>query len=198
MKILGVAVALFGLMSAGVGLEFANTTLDLVAAASLIVGYCCWRSAPVSRFLKMFLALFAAETIVFGLADLAARFGLWPKSLAEARMPPTLALTVALFAIIVFVVSHIPVVRTLTRIADRFFLATDQTSTGIGGFRFKTLERTLATAMVIFLVLLNQAEVAITVRLNFFNRDFFNAIQNHNGPEFCRMLLWVFTPWAFI
>ena len=198
MKILGVAVALFGLMSAGVGLEFANTTLDLVAAASLIVGYCCWRSAPVSRFLKMFLALFAAETIVFGLADLAARFGLWPKSLAEARMPPTLALTVALFAIIVFVVSHIPVVRTLTQIADRFFLATDQTSTGIGGFRFKTLERTLATAMVIFLVLLNQAEVAITVRLNFFNRDFFNAIQNHNGPEFWRMLLWVFTPWAFI
>jgi putative ATP-binding cassette transporter len=198
MKILGVAVALFGLMSGVVGLEFANPTLDLLAVASLIVAYCCWRSAPVSRFLKIFLALFAAETIVFGLADLAARVGLWPKFLAEARVPPTLALTVAMFAIIIFVVSHVPVVRSLTRIADRFFLATDQTSAGIAGFRFRTLERTLATGMVIFLVLLNQAEVAITVRLNFFNRDFFNAIQNHDGPVFWRMLLWVFTPWAFI
>ena len=26
----------------------------------------------------------------------------------------------------------------------------------------------------------------------------FNAIQEKNGPEFWRMLLWVFTPWAFI
>ncbi len=36
------------------------------------------------------------------------------------------------------------------------------------------------------------------MRLNFFNRDFFNAIQAKNGPEFWRMLIWVFTPWAFI
>ncbi|MGO8737964.1 ABC transporter ATP-binding protein/permease [Rhodoblastus sp.] len=198
MKLLGVAVATFGLLSCVVGLKLGNSTLDLLAVASLIVAYCCWRSAPVSRFLKIFLALFTVETIVFGLADFAARFGLWPKSLAAARMPPTLALTVAMFAIIVFAVSHVPVVRTLTRIADRFFVAEDETSTGIGRFRFKTLERSLATGMVIFLVILNQAEVAITVRLNFFNRDFFNAIQNHDGPEFWRMLLWVFTPWAFV
>lgn len=198
MKLLGVAVALFGFLSGGVGLRLGNTTLVLLAAASLIVAYCCWRSAQVSSFLKIFLALFAVETIAFGLADIAARFGYWPRSLAEARMPPTLALTVAMFAIIVFAVSHIPVVRALTQIADQFFLATDETSTGIGRFRFKTLERSLATGMVIFLVVLNQAEVAITVRLNFFNRDFFNAIQNHDGPVFWRMLIWVFTPWAFI
>jgi vitamin B12/bleomycin/antimicrobial peptide transport system ATP-binding/permease protein len=198
MQLLGVAVALFGLLSGGVGIQSGNPTLDLLAAASGIVAYCCWRSAPISPFLKIFLALFAVETIVFGLANLATHFGLWPKSLAEARVPPTLALTVAMFAIIVYAVFHIPVVRTLTRITDRFFVADDETSTGIGRYRFRTLERSLATSMVVFLVVLNQAEVAITVRLNFFNRDFFNAIQNHNGPEFWRMLLWVFMPWAFI
>ena len=32
--------------------------------------------------------------------------------------------------------------------------------------------------MVVFLVLINQAQVGITVRLSFFNRDWFNAIQN--------------------
>ncbi|MCI4679929.1 ABC transporter ATP-binding protein/permease [Rhodoblastus acidophilus] len=198
MRLLGVAVALFGILSGVVGYQSSNPTLELLAAASLVAAYCCERSADVSRFLKIFLALFTVETIVFGLADLSARFGFWPKSLADARLPPTLALTVAMFAIIVFVVSHVPVVRTLTRIADRFFVASDETSAGLGRFRFRTLERTLATGMVVFLVLLNQAQVAITVRLNFFNRDFFNAIQNHNGPEFWRMLLWVFTPWAFI
>ncbi len=198
MRLLGLAVALFGVLSGVIGFELSNPTLDLLTAASLIVAYCCWRSAPLSPFLKIFLALFTVETIVFGLADFAARFGLWPKALAEARIPPTLALTVAMFAIIVFVVSHIPVVRALTRIADRFFLAEDVTSTGLGRFRFRTLERKLATGMVVFLVVLNQAQVAINVRLNFFNRDFFNAIQNHDGPEFWRMLLWVFTPWAFI
>jgi putative ATP-binding cassette transporter len=36
------------------------------------------------------------------------------------------------------------------------------------------------------------------VRLSFFNRDWFNAIQEKNAEEFWRLLLWVFTPWAFI
>jgi putative ATP-binding cassette transporter len=198
MRLLGLAVALFGILSAFLGYRLGEPTLELLAGASLIVAYCCERSGPVSRFLKIFLALFSVETIVFGLADFAARLGYWPKGLEDAQFPPTLSLTVAVFAIIVFVVSHLPVVRTLTRIADRFFRADDETTARLGPFRFRTLERSVATAMVVFLVLLNQAQVAITVRLNFFNRDFFNAIQDKNGPEFWRMLLWVFTPWAFI
>ena len=107
-------------------------------------------------------------------------------------------LTVAVFAILVFAVSHIPVVRAMTRIADRFFCASDITVADFGPLRLNMLKRVLATGMVVFLVLINQAQVAITVRLNFFNRDFFNAIQEKNGPEFWRMLIWVFMPWAFI
>lgn len=198
MRLLGLAVAIFGILSAIVGYEFSDPTLDLLAVASFIAAYCCYRSGPVSPFLKIFLALFAVETIIFGLANFAAHFGAWPEALAEAKIPPTLPLTVALFAIIVFGVSHIPVVRSLTRIADRYFRADDATTSGVGPLRFGTIERRLATGMVVFLVVLNQAQVAITVRLNFFNRDFFNAIQEKNGSEFWRMLLWVFMPWAFI
>jgi putative ATP-binding cassette transporter len=36
------------------------------------------------------------------------------------------------------------------------------------------------------------------VRLSFFNRDWFNAIQEKNSAEFWRQLLYVFTPWAFV
>ena len=52
-------------------------------------------------------------------------------------------------------------------------------------------------AMVVFLVLINQAEVAITVRLNFFNRAWFDAIQNRNESVFWQQLLLIFTPYAF-
>ena len=49
-----------------------------------------------------------------------------------------------------------------------------------------------------FCVLINQAEVGIIVRLNFFNRDLFNAIQNRDAVTFWQQLLFVFTPWAFV
>ena len=111
MRILAVAVALFALLAFAVGWNAKDTPLELLGPASLIAAWCCWRSAPISRFLKIFIALFSVETIVFGLADLSARFGYWPKALEEAPIPTTLALTVAIFAIIVFAVSHIPVVR---------------------------------------------------------------------------------------
>ena len=198
MRFLGLAVAIFGIVSGFAGYRFSDPTLDLLAVASLIVAYCCERSGPMSQFLKIFLALFAVETIVFGLGGISALLGYWPQALAETPIPPTMPLTVAMFAIIVFAISHVPVVRSLTRIADRYFLADEETSTGIGPFRLRTTESRFATAVVVFLVVLNQAQVGISLRLNFFNRDWFNAIQDKNAPDFWRLLLWVFVPWAFI
>jgi len=198
MKILGLAVAVFALVAAGLGVAKGDSTLELLGGFSLFAAWCCWRSAAVSTFLKIFIALFSVEIIAFGLCDFANRFGYWPKMLAEAPIPTTLPMTMAVFATLVFAVSHLPVVRKLTRIADRFFHAVGTTVAQYGPFRFATTERRLATGMLVFLVLINQAQVAIMVRLNFFNRDWFNAIQEKNGPEFWNLLLYVFTPWAFI
>jgi ABC-type uncharacterized transport system fused permease/ATPase subunit len=47
--------------------------------------------------------------------------------------------------------------------------------------------------MVVFLVLINQAEVAIAVRLKFFNRAWFDAIQNRSEAVFWQQLLLVST-----
>jgi putative ATP-binding cassette transporter len=198
MKILGLAVAIFALVALGLGIAQHDSMLQLLGAFSLIAAWCCWRGADGSVFLKIFIALFCVEIIAFGLGDFAARFGYWPHALDNAKFPATLPLTVAVFAILVYSVSHIPVVGRLTRIADRFFHAAGATIAHYGPVRFATTERRLATGMVVFLVLINQAQVAIMVRLNFFNRDWFNAIQEKNGPEFWRLLLAVFMPWAFI
>jgi putative ATP-binding cassette transporter len=198
MRILGLAVAVFALVAAFAGWRLDDTTLKLLGAAGLILFYCCEKSGPVSAYLKIFIALFSVETIVFGLADIAARFGYWPAALNEARLPDTLALTVAVFAILTYAVSHIPVVRVMTRIADRFFTHADETVADFGPLRFRMLKRVLATGMVVFLVLLNQAQVAISLRLNFFHRDFGNAIQDKNSAAFWHQLFWVFVPWVLV
>ncbi|WP_412773785.1 ABC transporter ATP-binding protein/permease [Nitrobacter sp.] len=59
-------------------------------------------------------------------------------------------------------------------------------------------ERFVAVALVVALVLLNQAEVGILIRLNFFNRAWFDAIQARNATIFWQQLLLVFAPWAFV
>ena len=91
-------------------------------------------------------------------------------------------------------------VRQIMRIADRYFNAEEAGRARVWPFRpFTSLERRIGVAMVGFLVLINQAQVGnIIVRLNFFNRDLFNAIQNHDVVTFWHQLLFVFTPFAFL
>jgi vitamin B12/bleomycin/antimicrobial peptide transport system ATP-binding/permease protein len=96
-------------------------------------------------------------------------------------------------------VAQLRTVKEIMRIADRYFNANEIGQARIWPFRFyASPERRIAAAMVVFLVLINQAQVAIMVRLNFFNRDLFNAIQTSNAAVFWQQLLLVFTPWAFI
>jgi vitamin B12/bleomycin/antimicrobial peptide transport system ATP-binding/permease protein len=103
-----------------------------------------------------------------------------------------------MFSILTYGLAHIAVVSQMTRIADLYFEATEGGRARIWPLPpYGALERRIAVAMVVFLVLVNQLQVGITVKLNFFNRDWFNAIQNHDATAFWQLLLWVFTPWAF-
>ena len=113
-------------------------------------------------------------------------------------LPESLPLTVAIFSILVYAVAQIPTVGQITRIADRYFNAGETARARIWPFpAYAALERRVAIAMVVFLVVINQAEVGIIVRLNFFNRAWFDAIQNRNEAAFWQQLMLVFTPWAF-
>ncbi len=50
---------------------------------------------------------------------------LWPDNYADFLPPQSLALTVAIFSILVYGVSHLRVVRSMTGIADRYFETRD-------------------------------------------------------------------------
>jgi vitamin B12/bleomycin/antimicrobial peptide transport system ATP-binding/permease protein len=198
MKILSFAVALFAAFALAVAWVGNDMRTGALGAAALLCALTTYRSTAISSFLKIFIGVFTVETIVFGTLVLAGRAGLWPAAFNEYLPPDSLPLAVAIFSILVYLVSWAPVVRQMTRIADLYYNATQQGQARIWPLApFTALERRIAVIMVVFLVLANQAEVGITVRLSFFNRDWFNAIQNKDASSFWQLLLYVFTPWAF-
>jgi vitamin B12/bleomycin/antimicrobial peptide transport system ATP-binding/permease protein len=197
--LLGSAILAFALVAAGFGTAWSDRSLQGMAVVGLLLSAAVWRSAPISSFLKIFLSIFAAEYIVFGAVIVMVKGGAWPEALADFAPPSSLPVTVGIFGIIVFAIAHIPVIRTIMRIADLYF---DTREVGVARFwpvgTIRVKEATLARTAVVLLVLINQGQVAINVRLSFFNRDWFNAIQEKNADLFWSLLLTVFLFWAAI
>jgi putative ATP-binding cassette transporter len=198
MKILSFGVAAFGLFALVMGLTSGDMWEVGLGVSALLCAVTTYLSAWISSFLKIFAAIFSIETIVFGLLVVVNKAGLWPAAYADYTLPNPLPITVAVFSILTYVLAQVPVVRQMTRIADLYFEATERGQARIWPLpRYAALERRIAVAMVVFLVLVNQVQVGITVKLNFFNRDWFNAIQGKDQTAFWQLLLLVFLPWAF-
>jgi putative ATP-binding cassette transporter len=199
MRILSLAVALFAFAAILVGLHAPDVGLFLYAGAALLCAAATDRSAHISKFLRVFEIVFAVETIVFGAAYLIDALGLWPHDYADYALPSSLPLTVALFGSLVYAISHIPVVRTMTDIADPYFSERAPTTARIWpGRPFTTAQNKLAIAALVFLIVINQFEVALLVRLNYFSRDFYNALQNKDEAAFWTQLLAIFLPFATV
>ena len=158
-----------------------------------------WLSARMSRFLMIFAAIFGAEFVIFGAVFVLDANALWPAALADFVPPESLPITVGIFGIIVFAISFIPGIAKIMRIADRFFDGHDITTVKIWPLpSIKLTEQTLARTIIVTLILINQGQVAISVRLSFFNRDWFNAIQEKDSATFWSLLYTVFLFWAVI
>jgi vitamin B12/bleomycin/antimicrobial peptide transport system ATP-binding/permease protein len=199
MKYLSLAVGLFAALALVFGARSGDATVIGLGVAAAICAATTYRSHAISSFLKIFVAIFGIETVAFGAAYLLGKTDYWPEAYRAYLIPESLPLTIAMFGILVYAVAQIPVIKTMTRIADLYY---DNDEIGrarlLPGFEYQALERRIAVAMVVFLVVVNQAQVAINVRLSFFSRDWFNAIQDRRADDFWQLLLWVFTPWAFI
>ncbi len=198
MKALGIGVGLLGILALLVAVTGDDAIIAVLGVAALLCAFTTFNASPISSFLKIFIGIFSTETVVFGLLVLAGRVDLWPADYKEYLPPETLPLTVAVFSILVYLVARLKVVQQITQIADRFFNATNRTEARVWPFRpFTATERMVAIGLVVFLVLMNQIQVGVTVRLSFFSRDWLNAVQNRDAETFWQQLLFVFTPWAF-
>ena len=177
----------------------ADPPLLSIGAVGLMLALTTFRSLRISPFFRIFSTIFAVEYIVTGLTYVAAQTGPWPASLSEAMPPASLPTTVAVFGLLVHLISFIPVIRQITRLADPYFATDDRRDLEIAGFGTRpVIERRFASLLIITLVVINQLQVGINIRLSFFNRDWFNAIQNKDSAAFWSLLFGVFCFWAAI
>ena len=187
------------LLAAGAAYQLADKGLWGLAFAGLLASIATWQASGISKFLRIFSGLFAVEYASFTTIIMLGRLGIWPEALSAAMPPLSLAASVAVFAILIYGISFIPVIKSVTTISDRYFDHAGSTHVTVWPFKQARIdERLLATLMIIFLIVVNQAQVGISVRLSFFNRDWFNAIQNKDSEAFWSLLYTVFLFWAAI
>jgi hypothetical protein len=83
---------------------------------------------------------------VTALAYVAVEAGWWPPSLAEAAPPASLPIIVAIFGLLVHLISFISVIRQITRLADPYFVTNDRSVLQIGGFGARQVTATVQRA----------------------------------------------------
>ncbi|MGC2784643.1 MAG: ABC transporter ATP-binding protein/permease [Roseiarcus sp.] len=193
------AFAVLALIIGGYREDGMTLLIAVISGLASVASMSRWR---MSTFLTLLCDLFAIETVLFGLADLAALTGYWPQSLEEYELPRYLPLATALFVLAIFAVSHFRLVRRMMRIADPFFAARTPISIRPWPSQPVILRQDVyARINVFFLILINQFQVALALRFNFFQRDFGNAIQvadEAHRVAFWYQLMVVFVPLATI
>src|SRR5208283_2033043 len=199
MRMLSLAVFAVLALTIGAYEESGMTILTgVVSALAAAASLPRWR---LSTFLTSLSELFVAETVIFGLANLVALLGYWPKAYEEYQLPTYLPLATAIFVLAIFGVSHLGMVRRMMGIADPFFAA--RTPISIYPWplpRMIARQDVYARINIWFLILINQFQVALALRFNFFQRDFGNAIQvadDAHRTAFWYQLLYIFVPLAF-
>jgi vitamin B12/bleomycin/antimicrobial peptide transport system ATP-binding/permease protein len=196
------SLAAFAVLALVIGGYQEDEMTLLIGAASGLAAVASLPRFRTSIFLSMLSDLFAAETILFGLADITVLMSYWPKAYEDYELPRYLPLATALFGVVIFAAAYIPFVQRMLRITDPFFAARTPITIRPWPLPPITLPQSLyARINVFFLILINQFQVAIGVRINFFYRAFGNAIQVPDAAhmtEFWSQLLWVFTPLATI
>jgi vitamin B12/bleomycin/antimicrobial peptide transport system ATP-binding/permease protein len=166
-----------------------------LGAIGLLVAYVAWQAPRLSPFLRVFIYLFALEFAVTGAAHLLGKTGYWPQAFEAIKIPFELPLTVGFFAILVYAISFIPVVRTITSLADPYF-ASENNKVSQLPILGAVQERSLAWGLTTALIVINQLQVGISVRLSFWGRDIFNSLQTKDQTTFWHLITVVFAIWA--
>ena len=172
------SLAVFATLALVVGAYEEDGMMLVVGFASALSAFASLPRWRTSTFLTILSDLFAFETILFGLADIVSLLGYWPEAYAAYALPRYLPLATALFGVAIFGISHFPFVRRMVALTDPFFEA--QTPISIRPWplpRMAVRQSPYARINIFFLILINQFQVALGVRLNFFYRAFGNAIQ---------------------
>ncbi len=199
MRLLSFAVAALAVIALVVGQQSGSHGILGLGAVGLLLAFATFWATEISTFLKIFSVIFAVEYVATGAGAVLAQVGFWPAGWQAIAPPASLPTTIAVFGILVYAISFIPAIRRIARLASPYFEAPEATTAQLWPVKpFSIGTGRLGIALLVFLVVLNQIQVGISLRLSFFNRDFYNAIQEKDAATFWYQLIYVFSVWAAI
>lgn len=206
MVLASVLFALLGLSLLGAGFATGWTgsltspgAFLLVPLATLVLAGVLFAARHVSVFIRILIGLIAGAHILLTALLVADLAGWLPEAAKDFVPPLSMPVAAGVFAALMLGVARIPVIGTITHLTDPYF-----TSREVGTLRiwplpaFRAQERVIATGLLAVVVIMQFALVAISVRLSYWNRDWFNSIQNRNADEFWRLLLTIWVFWVVI
>ncbi len=199
MRLLSIFVAALAAVALVVGQQTGSAAVIGMGVIGLLLAVVSFRSATLPFFLRIFSGVFAVEYVLTGAAALLPVVGYWPPELQIPPVPTSLPTTIGVFGILIYAISFVPAIARIARLASPYFESDEITTANlwpIGPFRIRL--GALAISLFVFLIVLNQLQVGITLRLSFFNRDMYDALQNKDAAAFWYQLFWVFCVWAGI
>ncbi|TVR10158.1 MAG: ABC transporter ATP-binding protein/permease [Salinarimonadaceae bacterium] len=171
----------------------------LLPAATLAIAASIRFSHGIAIYLRIVLGLIAGAHALLGGLYLAELQGLLPEVMTNFTPPLAMPVAAAVFAAAMLAVGRIPVIRTIATLTDPFFVSREPGVVHVWPFpEFRAQERVIGIGLLVVVVTMQFALVAIAVRLSYWNRDWFNAIQDRNSDEFWRLLLTVWVFWVVI
>lgn len=195
MNALGFVVAAFS--AALLAVQASGTALMpwYVPVSGLILAGILYLSRPIALFLRIFIVMYALGYLFLATMTALGTTGWLAKGVQDLLPPPFMATAAVVFALIVYAVSFIPVIRTVMGLADPYFHSSDAAGNSYGWFgRLFSSEGRAACVMVGIIIAGNFVQVGLSIRLNLWYRDLFDALQNKNEPAFWFQIWWVFVP----
>ncbi len=195
MRILALIIAA---VSAGLLAMLATSAAALpiyVGVSGLAMAGVVWFARDISTFLRVFIFMYGLGFILICVGNALRAVDALTPGLFPFLPPAFMATACAAFAAIVFGVSRLPIVRTITGLADPYFHSTRPATEPYGFFgKFFKSEGAAAQAMVGIIIAENFAQVAMSIRLNVWYRDLFDALQKKDAAAFWEQIWFVFVP----
>ncbi|WP_372422703.1 ABC transporter ATP-binding protein/permease [Salinarimonas chemoclinalis] len=191
--------ALAGLALMGLSLLTDLPVSPLVPIATLTLAAVLYLAREVSAFIRILIALIAGAHALLAALYLVDALGAMPAFMADFTPPVSMPAAAGIFAAVVAGVGRLPVIRQITILTDPYFTSRDVGEVRIWPFPMvRAQERTIGTTFLAIVVIMQFALVAISVRLSYWNRDWFNAIQERDAETFWRLLLTVWVFWVVV
>lgn len=189
-RLLTLAIAAAGALGIALNLAGASAAVPLyVGAGGLALAAAMHLTPGIGAFLRFFVVFYGVGYVgIIAALLLAGVPGLgW-----LSAIPPLTAFTSAAFGVLAILLARIPVTRGVFKIADPYFETADRGTLAFWPLgKITASERWIAFVLLGIIIIINLAQVGISVGLNQWNRAWFDSIQAKDSAEFWRLLLHV-------